>query len=80
MPASLTTISGIAKEIYEAPLRKQLNDDTIALKRIVKPTGKDADVITDHVGAKYVVFPVHYLRNSGIGARRENETLPTFGQ
>lgn len=80
MPASLTTISAITKEIYEAPMRKQLNDDVIALSRIVKPTGKDADIVTDHVGAKYVTFPIHYLRNSGIGARRENETLPTPGQ
>ena len=80
MPASLSTISAITKEIYEAPLRMQLNDDVVALSRIVKPTGKSAGVITDHVGAKYVTFPVHYKRNSGIGARREMETLPTAGQ
>ena len=80
MPATLTTISAITKEIYEGPLRMQLNDDVVALKRIVKPTGKDADVVTDAVGAKWVTFPVHYLRNSGIGARRENENLPSPGQ
>jgi hypothetical protein len=80
MPASLTTISSITKEIYEAPLRKQLNDEVVALQRIAKPTGSKANVITDEVGAKYVTFPVHYKRNSGIGARREMETLPTAGQ
>lgn len=80
MPATLTTISAITKEIYEGPLQMQLNDDVVALKRIVKPTGKDADVVTDAVGAKWVTFPVHYLRNSGIGARRENENLPSPGQ
>ena len=80
MPATLTTISAITKEIYEGPLRKQLNDDVVALQRIVKPTGKDADVVTDSVGAKWVTFPVHYRRNSGIGGRRENENLPSPGQ
>ena len=80
MPATLTTISALAKEMYEEPLRMQLNDDTLALRRIVKATGKDADVVTDMVGAKYVTFPVHYLRNSGLGARRENENLPNAGQ
>ena len=80
MPATLTTISALAKEMYEEPLRLQLNDETLALRRIVKPTGKDADVVTDMVGAKYVTFPIHYLRNSGLGARRENENLPTAGQ
>lgn len=79
MPASLSTISAITKEVYEAPLRKQLNDDVVALRRITRKTGSDAGVITDHVGAKYVTFPVHYMRNAGIGARREMETLPQAG-
>lgn len=80
MPATLATVTAITKEIYEPPLRYQLNDDVVALKRLIKPTGKKAGIVTDHTGGKYVTFPVHWKRNSGIGARRENETLPTAGQ
>jgi hypothetical protein len=73
--ATLATVAGILKEVYEPGVRYQLNDDTIALKRIVKT---DANVKSE-VGGKYVTFPIHYKRNPGIGARRENETLPTAG-
>jgi len=79
MPATLATVTAITKEIYEPPLRKQLNDEVTALSRLVKPTGAGAGIITQ-VGGKYVTFPVHYKRNSGIGARREMETLPSAGQ
>src|SRR3954453_23351338 len=75
MPATLATVAGILKEIYEPGVRYQLNDDTVALKRIVKT---DANVISQ-VGGKYVTFPIHYKRNPGIGARRENENLPAAG-
>lgn len=76
MPASLQTVSDITKEIYEGSLAKQLNDDTVTLKRIERTaegTGQD-------FGGKYVVFPIHTRRNQGIGARNELEALPTPGQ
>jgi hypothetical protein len=63
--------------MYEEPLRMQLNDDTLILRRVTRSSD---GVETTMVGAKYVTFPIHYLRNSGLGARRENETLPTAGQ
>jgi len=75
MPASLATVSGILKEIYEPPLRKQLNEETTTIKRL-KRTSKG---VSETTGGKYVTFPVHYQRNSGVGARRENESLPTPG-
>ena len=46
MPATMTTISALTKEMYEEPLRMQLNDDTMALSRVVKATGASANVET----------------------------------
>ena len=80
MPATMTTISALTKEMYEDPLRMQLNDDTTALTRVIKATGSAANIETDMVGGKWTTFPIHYLRNSGLGARRENENLPSAGQ
>lgn len=76
MPATMTTISAITKEIYEGSLRKQLNDETVALKRLEKTT----EGVTSEVGGKYVTFPIHTTRNAGIGARNELEQLPSAGQ
>lgn len=72
MPASLTTASNILKEVYEGSLREQINNKVKLLSRIEKTS-------TGVVGAKYVTFPIHTTRNSGVGARRENETLPVAG-
>lgn len=76
MPASLSTISALTKELYEGSLRKQLYQDTIAIKRIER----SSEGVTSEVGGKYVTFPIHTRRNTGIGARNENELLPLPGQ
>lgn len=76
MPATMTTVDAILKEVYEPSIREQLNDDVVALRRIER----SSEGVTSQVGGKYVVFPVHTTRNSGIGARLENENLPTAGQ
>lgn len=76
MGATLATVGAILKEVYEPQLQKQLNDETVALKRVEK----SSDGIETHVGGKYVSFPIHTRRNSGIGARNEGELLPTPGQ
>lgn len=76
MPASLQTVGAILKEVYEPRLRKQLNDETVAIKRIER----SSEGIETNVGGKYVVFPIHTRRNAGIGGRNENELLPTPGQ
>lgn len=75
MGATLTTITAVAKELYEGSLNEQLNDETVTAKRLTRTS----EGVTNQVGAKYVVFPIHTRRNAGIGARREMEALPTAG-
>lgn len=76
MPATLTTVNTILKEVYEPKIQDQLQHDAVALKRIEK----SSDGVVSEVGGKYVTFPLHTRRNSGIGARNELEALPTAGQ
>lgn len=76
MPATTATVSGILKEVYEGRLREQLNDDNVALKRVEKTS----EGTTRNVGGRYVTFPIHTRRNTGIGARQEMEALPLPGQ
>lgn len=76
MPASLATVAVLLKEVYEPTMRKQLNDDTVALKRVKS----SSDGIETTVGGRYVTFPIKTRRNSGIGARNELEALPSPGQ
>lgn len=76
MPATLATLNAVTKEIYEGDVREQLNNEVTLLKRIEK-TSKG---VSSDVGGRYVTFPIHTRRNSGIGARNENEALPSAGQ
>lgn len=76
MPATLTTVSSILKEVYEDDIRDQLQSDVVALRRIER----SSEGVTNEVGGKYVTFPVKVRRNHGIGARNEMEALPTPGQ
>lgn len=76
MPATLTTASAILKEVYEPKIQDQLQNETVALRRIEK----SSDGVETTVGGKYVTFPVHVRRNQGLGARNELEALPTPGQ
>jgi len=76
MGATLATVAAITKEIYEPRIRKQLNDDAVTLKRIQR----SSDGVEANVGGRYVTFPIQTRRNSGIGARNENEALPAAGQ
>lgn len=75
MGATLTTLTAIMKELYEPPLREQLNADVVALRRLER----SSDGVESTVGGKYVTFPIHVARNSGVGARRELEDLPQAG-
>lgn len=76
MPATLTTVNAITKEIYENRIREQLQSEAVALKRIEQ----SSDGVESQVGGKYVTFPLHTRRNQGIGARNEMEQLPIPGQ
>lgn len=76
MPATLASISSYMKEFYQGRIREQINNDAVALKRITRSSAN----VTSEIGGKYVTFPVHTRRNSGIGSRNENEALPVPGQ
>lgn len=73
MGATLTTATNILKEIYEPRIQDQMENWNKASKRIEETS----EGVTSEVGGKYVKFPIHTRRNSGIGARLEMEQLPT---
>lgn len=75
MGATLTTVDAILKEVYEPGINEQLNNDVVTLRRIER----SSEGITNEVGGKYVSFPIHTKRNSGVGARLEGDDLPTAG-
>lgn len=69
---TMTVVDGVLKEIYEARVRDQLNNEIITLTRIEK----SSEGVSHDVGGKYVAFPIRTRRNHGVGARNENEALP----
>lgn len=77
MSATLTTVNGILKEIYEGSINDQLNEERVTIKRIEQTAEGTA---TDAVGGKYVVFPVRVSRNAGISYRAENTQLAAAGR
>jgi len=76
MPAALQSIEPYLKEVYAPSIRKQLNDEVVLLNRI-ENSGTN---ISSETEGKYVTFPIHVRRNSGIGSRNENDPLPVPGQ
>jgi hypothetical protein len=76
MTATLATIESYLKEVYQGRIREQLNEEIVALKRITRSGAG----VTNEVGGKYVTFPIHTRRNSGIGSRFENQALPVPGR
>src|SRR5687767_6623909 len=76
MPATMTTVDSLLKEIYGPRVENQLQSETIALTRIERTS----DGVVETVGGKYVDFPIRVGRNSGIGYRNESEANPTAGQ
>lgn len=75
MGTTLATIEPYMKEVYQGRIRKQLNDEIVALKRITR----SSNGVTNEHGGKYVTFPIHTRRNPGIGSRHESEALPVPG-
>ncbi len=72
MTATLTTVNGMLKEVYEGNINNMLSDERVTMKRLertAKGVGHDA------VGGKYVTFPVRTTRNHGISYRAENTQL-----
>lgn len=77
MSATLTTVNGILKEVYEGGINNQLSDERVTLKRIERTSEGTG---TDAVGGKYVTFPVRTGRNHGISYRSENVQLAPAGR
>jgi len=76
MGSTLASIDATLKEVYEGDVRRQLQDEIVALKRITR----SSDGVSNETNGKYVTFPVHVRRNGGLGSRNESEVLPTPGQ
>jgi acylphosphatase len=73
--ATMTTLDAILKEVYAGRIEEQLTQETVARTRIERTS----DGVVETVGGKYVDFPIHVTRNTGIGWRRELELLPAAG-
>lgn len=77
MTATLTTVNGMLKEVYEeGGVREQLQNDLVLLKRITR----SSEQIFETPGGKYVVFPLHIGRNAGISYRQEATQLAPPGR
>lgn len=72
----MVTVNGILKEVYEGGVTDQMNQQAVALKRITR----SSEGIFETPGGKYVVFPLHTKRNSGISYRAENTQLGAAGR
>lgn len=71
MGATLATLSAILKDLYMGPVTEQLNNDLLLLQRL--------DRGNFEIVGNRVVVPLHTNRSNGVGARAENEALPTPG-
>lgn len=76
MTATLTTVNGILKEVYEGDINNQLSEERVTAKRIERTS----DGVVSTVGGKYVTFPVRHGRNHGISYRGENGQLAAAGR
>lgn len=76
MGASLVSVTGILKEVYEGDLVDQLQEEEVAMKRIET----SADGVFQDAGGKYVRFPIRTQRNHGISYRPENTQIAAAGQ
>ena len=75
--ATMTTLDAILKEVYGPRIEDQLQEEVVTRKRIER---SNEGVTTTRAGGKYVDFPIHVSRNTGVGWRRELELLPAAGQ
>lgn len=68
---NLAAADAVLKDDYKGPTVEQLNNANVTLAQLEKNTD-------DFVGRRFVQS-IHVGRNSGVGARGENATLPTAG-
>lgn len=76
MPASMTTVDALLKEVYALRLEDQLQSETTTTKRIERTS----EGVVNTVGGRYVDFPIRVTRNSGLSHRNENEQIGAAGQ
>ncbi len=69
---NLAFFNAILKEDYLGPIREQLNNSTILLKRLKRNE--------EDVGGRVAVVPLHTGRNAGVGARGDGGALPVAGR
>lgn len=74
--ANLTSITPILKELYEGPICKNIQNETVLTQRMVTSNKG----VTHKAGGKYVDFPILVGRNQGISFRQENEDLGNPGR
>lgn len=74
MPQGMTTATEILKEVFVGRINNQLDSEPTTYNRIKTKTN------AEKYGGKWVEFPIHVQRNTGIGARVENAALPNSGQ
>lgn len=68
---NLTAADAVLKDLYEGPVRKQINDNCKLTAQVTKNK-------KDFVGRRAVI-PCHMTRNTGVGSRLEGEVLPQAG-
>src|SRR5262249_20958285 len=69
--ATMTVLDAVLKFDYLGPIQDQLNNDTILMNKVRKSS--------EEVVGKQVILPLRFGRNTGVGARAENATLPIAG-
>lgn len=75
--ATMTSVAGMLKELYEGPIADQLQHENVLTQRWKRTSD---GVKTKKTGGKYVDFPVIVGRNQGISFRQEMETLGNPGR
>lgn len=73
---NIASLTPALKELYEGPMVKAINNETVFTQRIESST----DGVVQKAGGKYVDFPILVGRNQGISFRAENETLGDVGR
>lgn len=73
MSALVSTVSKVLKDKYLGPVNGQLNSDVLVMQIL------DLDTNNIDLDGLRAVVPLHKGRTKGIGARLENETLPSAG-
>ncbi|HEX7073347.1 MAG TPA: phage major capsid protein [Hyphomicrobiaceae bacterium] len=71
MAQNLTNFDAVLKDFYLGPIRRQLNDRVIFLRRMERRT--------DVFSGRQIVTPLSFSRNAGVGSRSDGGTLPTPG-